>query len=317
MPIGLDQFDAFEQSAADAEPTTLDGFSVGAQYIMKTEDTFRPKIGALTTSPGKHLLVMVTSLKKDFDGDTVAEVELLGPQEHVGRFAQYPNLEALENISLSTTCLIESVPVAHLTVAPNPLDKAELKLRRENLETLNVGLAAYMGHIPHFVQIKETAKRAMARREELAFSDPSLGAPSAKRTKLLDSQKKGGSEGGGSDSEAVESTGKGKGPVRSSGPSPSQVTGRSEGGIRAFDQALDQNEAGRSDEGVPGHLVFTQPLDLSVEKGVSVPLAVIHTKYDSPHFICMQEPKAALVCMYVCMQGCPPSGHRRRRVGQR
>ena len=301
MPTTLSLADFVASENGELEPTTIEHVTVGKQYVLKTTEDYRPEIQILQTPPGKRLYCVVTKVWENGEtGETEAEVELLGPKEDIDRAATHPPLTALGDICLATTSLLNYVPGANLNAVPDnfTFNSRELAIRRENLEEMNVGVAALCGHIPFLVNAKRAREDALRRRRELDIGPESEGAgapgkgsrrslsglPSgskgSKRSRGGDEEDE---EGGGSGSEALESgkdvdsrkKGSGKKPPR---PTRSQVSGGSAGGIKIFDDVLDRAAEERKEQGVAGHLVFTQTLDLQVEEGVSVPLAMMDTR---------------------------------------
>ena len=301
MPTTLSLADFVASENGELEPTTIEHVTVGKQYVLKTTEDYRPEIQILQTPPGKRLYCVVTKVWENGEtGETEAEVELLGPKEDIDRAATHPPLTALGDICLATTSLLNYVPGVNLTAVPDnfTFNSRELAIRRENLEEMNVGVAALCGHIPFLVNAKRAREDALRRRRELDIGPESEGAgapgkgsrrslsglPSgskgSKRSRGGDEEDE---EGGGSGSEALESgkdvdsrkKGSGKKPPR---PTRSQVSGGSAGGIKIFDDVLDRAAEERKEQGVAGHLVFTQTLDLQVEEGVSVPLAMMDTR---------------------------------------
>ena len=314
MPLSLADFVASENG--ELEPTTVEHITVGRQYVLKTSDDYRPEIQILQAPPGKKLYCVVTKVwEHEETGEPVAEVELLGPKDDIDRAATHPPLTALGDICLATTSLLNHVPGSKLTAVPDTFvfNSRELAIRRENLEVMNVGVAALCGHIPFLVNAKRAREDALRRRHELDMGPESegAGAPGKGTRRSLgglpisgskgSKRSRGGDEedeeGGDSGSEALESgkdvdskkRGSGRKPPR---PSRSQVSGGSAGGIKLFDDVLDRAAEERKEQGVAGHLVFTQTLDLQVEEGVSVPLAVMDTRCRLPSLLscyCVQE----------------------------
>ena len=274
---------AFGEADEENPAVTIEGYTVGAQYMMKASADFRPTVQGYKVAVGTRLHCVIQDIKAKADNPRLVEtleVELLGQVGSLYRHAAMPPAEALGGICLATTGLLAGVPKECLTRAAQPWALEDLERRRVNLTSLTEGVKLYSACIPQVKAQKEAAQAAKRRKLDLERREQdfaSAGAGGGDREATGDS-------GGSTKPRASGGTRSGPGAPQggktvSLGPSPSQVSGRVEQGVNAFKDLLDRADEDRAGKGVMGHVVFALQLDgLSVEKGVAIPAVLYETE---------------------------------------